>query len=266
MVAQLLLIDDSDPAIRVATLNRPEKRNALSTALIEQLRDGVRAASGAASRRVVVIRGAGPVFCAGLDLAEAADPGGAERSAHALAELYEAIVASPLVVIAAAQGAAYGGGAGLVAGADLVVAADDLHIGFPEVRRGLVAALVTCLLRRQLGDRSARELIVLGQDIDPPRAMALGLVNRISARADLDETAMKLAREVCRGAPAAIARTKRLLDDLSPRPIADDLRLALRYHLEARSSAESREGITAFREKREPDWTRRNDDAPPPGG
>ena len=91
--------------------------------------------------------------CAGLDLGEAADPASAGISAEALAALYLAICQSPLVTIAAAQGAAYGGGAGLLAACDFVVAGEDLHIGFPEVRRGLVAALVTCLVRRQLGDR-----------------------------------------------------------------------------------------------------------------
>jgi len=255
-----LLVDAADPAVTVVTLNRPDKRNALSIALIEQLTAAVREAGVDRGRRVVVLRGAGPAFCAGLDLREAADPAAAHRSADALAALYLAVARSPLVVIAAAQGAAFGGGAGLVAGADLVVAADDLQIGFPEVRRGLVAALVTCLVRRQVGDRTARELILLGQSVPAARATELGLVNRVVPSADLDAAAMALAVEACRGAPGAVARTKRLLDDLAPRPIEEDLRRALAYHLAARQSAESAEGIAAFRDRREPRWGLRPDE------
>jgi methylglutaconyl-CoA hydratase len=250
----LVLVDLSDPAVATVTLDRPDKRNALSVAMVEQLTDAIRSAAADPARRAVVLRGNGPVFCAGLDLKEAADPAIAHRSAESLAGLYLAICQSPLVVVAAAQGAAYGGGAGLVAAADLVVASEDLVVGFPEVRRGLVAALVTCLVRRQLGDRHARELILLGQDVPAARAQSLGLVNRVVAPAALDAAAAELAREVCRGAPGAIARTKRLLDDLSPRPIEEELRRALAYHLDARNSAEAAEGMKAFREKREPRW------------
>jgi methylglutaconyl-CoA hydratase len=252
--SELVLVDATDPALVVLTLNRPDKRNALSVALIEQLTATVKRAGNEPQRRVIILRGSGPVFCAGLDLTEAADPATAGRSAEALAALYLAICQSPLVTIAAAQGAAYGGGAGLLAACDFVVAAEDLHVGFPEVRRGLVAALVTCLVRRQLGDRFVRELVLLGQAVPAGRALDLGLVNRVVPSDGLLTVANGLALEVCKGAPGAIARTKRLLDDLAPRPIEEELRRALRYHLEARQSAESAEGIAAFREKREPRW------------
>ena len=254
MSAYELLQIERDGAVAIVTINRPEKRNALSIELIDCLTGAIRAAADDPRRRVVIVRGEGPGFCAGLDLNEAAIPANAERSAESLAALYETICQSPLVTIAAARGAAFGGGAGLVAACDLVVAGEDLKVGFPEVRRGLVAALVTCVLRRQLGDRAVRELILLGQMIDAHSAAALGLVNRTVPAAQVDAVAMDLAREACKGAPGAIARTKRLLDELSPRPIAEELRLALAYHLEARHSAESAEGIAAFREKREPRW------------
>jgi methylglutaconyl-CoA hydratase len=248
------LIDTSDPAIIVVTLNRPEKRNALSVTLIERLTAAIAGASSDPARRVLVLRGTDPVFCAGLDLHEASDPALADQSSHKLADLYTALCQCPLVTIAAAQGAAFGGGAGLLAACDLVVAAEDLRIGFPEVHRGLVAALVTCMVRRQLGERAVRELVLLGQSVPAPRAMSLGLVNRVVPAARLMDEATALAREACHGAPGAIARTKRLLDDLSPRPMADELRLALKYHLEARESAEAAEGVAAFLEKRPPRW------------
>lgn len=249
-----LLIDAGDPQITLLILNRPEKRNALSIELIDAVRNAVLAAADDPNRRAIIIRGNGPVFCAGLDLNEAADPARTARSAEALAAMYEAIVTSPLVTIAAAQGAAMGGGAGLVAACDFAVASEDLKLGYPEVHRGLVAALVTCLLRRQLGERQVRELILLGQSLSTEQARPLGLINHISAADHLLGDALNLARQACKGAPGAIARTKKLLAESGDVPIAEELRRALRYHLEARHSAEAAEGVAAFREKREPNW------------
>jgi methylglutaconyl-CoA hydratase len=147
-----------------------------------------------------------------------------------------------------------GGGVGLLAACDLVVAADDLRVGFPEVRRGLVAALVTALLRRQLSDRVLRELVLLGRTITAAEALSVGLANRVVPPDRLMDEAASLATQAVRGAPGAIARTKRLLDDLAARPIVDELGRALQYHLEARDAAEAAEGIAAFLEKREPRW------------
>src|SRR5687767_7170681 len=117
-----VIVDSTDPAIFRISLNRPQKRNALSVELMEQLSADVVDAASDARRRVLVLRGEGPAFCAGLDLQEASNPATTERSARALAELYKAICLSPLVTIAAAHGAAFGGGVGLLAACDLVVA------------------------------------------------------------------------------------------------------------------------------------------------
>lgn len=247
-----LLIEASDPAITLLTLNRPQRRNALNIDLMDALRDAVVAASADRARRVIILRGAGPVFCAGLDFHEATAPENAHRSSESLANLYRAICASPLVTIAAAHGAALGGGAGLIAACDFAIAADDLRLGYPEVHRGLVAAVVTCLLRRQLSDRQIRELILLGQTLTADQALALELVSRTVPATSLDDTAIQLAREVCQGAPGAIARTKELLNRLHP--IDQEIALALEVHREARNSAEAQEGIAAFLEKRPPRW------------
>lgn len=248
-----VLIDQSDPQVRVITLNRPTKRNALSIAVLESLLAAIKDATGDKTCRVMILRGAGPAFCAGLDLAEN-ETGNRERSAEALHAVYDAIVTSPVVSIAAAHGAAMGGGAGLVAACDLAVAADDLKLAFPEVRRGLVAALVTALIRRQVGDRTARELILLGRTIGAAEARDLRLVNSVTSDSNFMTAAREMARDVCAGAPGAIARTKDLLDELSPRPIVDELELAMTYHREARNSPEATEGIRAFIEKRSPRW------------
>ena len=255
----LCLIDESDPMIAVVTLNRPHKRNALNIELMSALNQAVHRAGVDRRRRALILNGAGSVFCAGLDLEEASSSAYADQSANALAELYATLCGSPLITIASPHGAAIGGGVGLVAACDLVVASDDLHIGFPEVHRGLVAALVSCLVRRQLNDRAVRELILLGRNIAASEALAMGLVNRVVPASELHSRSLELARQACKGAPGAIARTKRLLDDLAPRPISDDLQLALKIHLEARESAEAAEGIAAFREKREPRWGVRPD-------
>jgi methylglutaconyl-CoA hydratase len=249
-----LLIESPHPAVARLTLNRPAKRNALSIELIEQLRDAVRSAADEVGRRVLIIAAAGPAFCAGLDLSEAADPALADRSAHLLVEMYEAIANSPLATIAAARGAAMGGGAGIIAACDFAVVADDFRLSYPEVHRGLVAALVTCLLRRQITDRSVRELVLLGQTVNAQESLQRGLVTKVVAGEQLDHQTGEIACQVCKGAPGAIARTKRLLDDLSGRPITAELQIALRYHLEARNSAEATEGIKAFLEKRAPQW------------
>jgi methylglutaconyl-CoA hydratase len=251
MNESILLIDDADPVVVRLTLNRPEKRNALNRQLIGGVRDAVRKFSVQNGRRVILIDGAGPSFCAGLDLTEIGDPQG---TAVALMEMYEAVALSPLITIAAVHGAAMGGGAGLVAACDFAVAADDLRLAYPEVRRGLVAALVTCLLRRQIGDGAARQLALLGRELTATEALAKGLVTRVVHSSQLRQQADLLAREACRGAPGAIVRTKRLLDELAARPLSDDLRIALRHHTDARDSTEAIEGAAAFREKREPRW------------
>ena len=248
----VLLIDASHPRAVTLMLNRPDRRNALSVELIEALTRAVNDASATAGRRAIIIRGAGPSFCAGLDFREAQDAAQSHRSAQALAGLYRAVCASPLVTIAAAHGGAFGGGAGLVAACDLAIAADDLQLGYPEVKRGLVAALVTCLLRRQVAGRRLREMLLLGQTLSASEALAAGLVNRVVPAAALTATALEMAESAADGAPVAIARTKRLLDQLDG--LDADLATALDVHLQARDADEAQEGIAAFFERRSPRW------------
>jgi methylglutaconyl-CoA hydratase len=259
MAELAILVDDSDPTTTILTLNRPEKRNALSILLLEQLIEAVEYAAQDRKRRVLIIRGAGPTFCAGLDLKEASDPAKSHQSAETLAKMYHAVATSPLVTIAAAHGVAMGGGSGLISACDFVVATDDFKLSYPEVHRGLIAALVTTLLRRQLGDRQVRELTILGQTITGQKALELGVLNRVVPHPQLMETCVELARQVCLGAPGAIARTKKLLDLTAPRSVREELDRALAFHLEARESSEAKEGVAAFLEKRRPNWGDRPD-------
>ena len=137
---------------------------------------------------------------------------------------------------------------------DFVVAAARTKIGYPEVRRGLVAGLIMTFLRRQIGERNMRELLLGSELIDAERAREMGLVNRVVARDDLMSEALKFAESVLQGAPGAVKQTKRLIDELWWRSVKQDIDLALKYHMEARESAEAREGIAAFNEKRKPNW------------
>jgi len=263
-MSDVLLIDNSDPAITILSLNRPDKRNALSIELNYAIKQAIENADKDFNRRVIILRGEGPVFCAGLDLKEASDPTKAHNSAAGLGEMYQAICASPLITIAQAHGVAMGGGAGLVGACDFAVVSDEFRLAYPEVHRGLIAALVTTLLRRQLNDRQVRELVLLGQAIDANSAHELGLVNRVVPLGRLKEAGMELAREACKGAPGAIARSKTLLDDLSIRPISLELNRSMQYHLAVRSSAEAQEGVAAFLEKRAPRWGPRDPESDAP--
>ena len=194
------------------------------------------------------------MFCAGLDLDEAFLPENAERTARLVARVLRAVYHVPQVTIAAVQGAAIAGGAGLMSASDVVVAAQDARIGYPEVKRGLVAALVMTLLHRQVRERDARELLLLGELISSERARLIGLVNRVVPAEHLMEEAMSLARTALQGGPQSIAQTKKVLDELWPSAFNHELDETLLHHLSARNSSEAREGVAAFLEKRTPKW------------
>ncbi|PYJ58367.1 MAG: enoyl-CoA hydratase/isomerase family protein [Verrucomicrobia bacterium] len=250
----VVLIEKQSPQITVITLNRPERRNALTVELLTELCAAIKVASDEPQKRVVILCGAGAAFCTGLDLKEAADQTKAHATAEMVANTLIAISQTHLVTIAAVHGAAVAGGAGIMSACDFVVAAERTKIGYPEVRRGLVAGLVMTFLRRQVGERNMRELLLGSELIEVERAKAIGLVNRVVARNDLMTEALKFADSVLQGAPSAVAQTKRLIDELWWRSVKDDVDLALKYHMEARESSEAREGIAAFNEKRKPNW------------
>src|SRR5437899_5314866 len=250
----VVLIEKQSPQITVVTLNRSERRYSLTLGVLNELIAAVRVASDEPRERVLMLRGAGAAFCTGLDLKEAADLKKAQMTAELVAKTLITLAETRLVTIAAVHGAAVAGGAGIMSACDFVVAAEKTKIGYPEVRRGLVAGLVMTFLRRQVGERNMRELLLGSELIEVERAKAIGLVNRVVARNDLMTEALKFADSVLQGAPSAVAQTKRLVDELWWRSVKDDVDLALKYHMEARESAEAREGIAAFNEKRKPNW------------
>ena len=249
----LVLIEKPALQITIVTLNRPERRNALTIELLTELTAAINGLSVEPHKRIIIFRGAGAAFCTGMDLKAATS-----QNAHAMAELVAktllTLSQTRLVTIAAVHGAAVAGGAGIMSACDFVVAAEGTKIGYPEVRRGLVAGLVMTFLRRQVGERNMRELLLGSELIDVQRAKEIGLVNRVVARDDLMSEAQKFADAVLQGAPGALEQTKRLIEELWWRPVREDVDLALNYHVQARESSEAREGIAAFNEKRRPKW------------
>ncbi|MGH7176153.1 MAG: enoyl-CoA hydratase/isomerase family protein [Tepidisphaeraceae bacterium] len=256
MSQPVIIIEKTGP-VGVVTLNRPERRNALSIQLLKELCAAIESLNSSSSCRVIIIRGAGEGFCAGLDLKEASDASNQEESARSVANMLRTVHTSRLPTIAAVHGFAMAGGAGLMAACDLAVAASATKIGYPEVRRGLVPALVSTLLRHQVGERRLRELFLVAEPILAARAMEMGLINRVvpgGAKESLEE-AMNLAAQIAQGAPEALASTKGLLALLRGTAIDEHLKTALEFHEAARGSTEAAEGIMAFLEKRPPKWT-----------
>lgn len=250
----VLLIEKITPQITVLTLNRPERRNALSIELLNELAAAIKVASDEARERILILQGAGAAFCTGLDLKQAQDRTKAHATADMVARALIALSQTRLITIAAVHGAAVAGGAGIMSACDYVVAAEKTKIGYPETRRGLVAGLVMTFLRRQLRERDIRELLLGGELIDASRALEMGLVNRVVPRDEVMTEARAFADLVLQGAPHAVTQTKRLIEELWSTPVKNDVELALKHHMQARESAEAREGIAAFNEKRQPKW------------
>lgn len=252
----VVLVEKQTSQISLITLNRPERRNSLTIELMKELVAAIQGVEANTEQRLLILRGAGAAFCTGLDLNEAADLQKAHDSAEMVAKTLLTLGRTRLVTMALVQGAAIAGGAGMMAACDFVVAAEGTKIGFPEIRRGLVAGLVMTFLRRQLRERDLRELLLMAELIDANRAREIGLVNRVVPVDQLDVTAKEIAGAVLQGAPGAIENSKRLIEELWSSSVAEDIEIALRHHVQARKSDEALEGIAAFLEKRSPKWAK----------
>jgi enoyl-CoA hydratase/carnithine racemase len=209
-----LLIDNHGP-VRVLTMNRPEKRNALNQALTQALLDGLRTADGDDSVRCIVLTGAGRAFCAGADLSEFKEltPDQAalvDRRAALTMTLQGIFPQLTKPVVTAVNGAAMGGGAGLAIAGDVALMASTATLGYPEVKHGIVAAVVMANLVRNVGRKAAFELVATGEPLDAPRALALGLVNRVTAPDELMNEALAMAQKLAAVERPAMAATKAL--------------------------------------------------------
>lgn len=241
-------------AVATITLDSPANRNALSAPLRAQLLDALRTVAADAEVRVVVLAHRGPVFCSGMDLAEAAAAAPGAQGVRELPALLRAITACPQPVIARVGGPARAGGIGLLAAADIVVAAPTATFAFTEVRIGLIPAVISVPVLRRIGASVANELMLTGEVFDARRAQAIGLVTALSDDAEgLDALVDSYAERLLRGGPRALAGTKALLahehDDSAERYEA-----MLAVSAEQFASTEAREGARAFVEKRPPRW------------
>ncbi len=257
MNSPLIQIENEGPHITVLTLNRPERRNALNLPLMEELCRAVERIGGKENQRVLLIRGAGKAFCAGLDLKEAMNSktsSSSQQFAKAVARTLITVWEVPLVTIAVVQGAAVAGGAGLMSACDFAVAEEGAIFGYPEVKRGLAAAFVMNFLRRQIRERDLKELLFTGELIPAQRALEIGLLNRVVPKYLLLSTALEIANKVMQGAPGAIAGSKKAIDQPGISTIRKEFEQSLAVHMKARDSAEALEGIKAFLEKRPPNW------------
>ncbi len=229
MADELLRHDEG--AVRVLTMNRPEKMNALNTALTQALLDGLQDADRDPSVHVIVLVGAGRGFCAGADLNEfkhltADNPQAIAARGDLTMALHAAIPRMGTPVIGAINGAARGGGCGLALAPDMVLAADTATFGYPEARRGAVAAIVMANLVRQVGRKAAFELVAVGDVVSATQAQALGMVNRVVPAAGLMEATLALATQMASVSRDAMAATKRLFHRCAELPFPAALEAA----------------------------------------
>ena len=216
-----LLIEDKGN-VRIITLNRPEKRNALDTALTRDLLEALRTADAEAGMHCVVLTGAGPGFCAGADLSEfkgLKDPKAAKTRAELTMQLHLVFSKMDTPVVTAINGAAMGGGAGLAIAGDIAVMAESAKLGYPETKHGIVAAIVMANLVRQIGHKAAFELVALAEPIGARRALELGMVNRVVPDAKLMDEALALAQKLAAVSRPAMAQTKSLFHQVVDLPL-----------------------------------------------
>jgi methylglutaconyl-CoA hydratase len=248
-----------DGPVAHVVLDRPDARNAFDGPMVRELRDAVAAASARDDVRILVLAGRGAVFCAGADLEWMKEVAGFTREknlaeARGLFELFQTIDRSPKAVVACIQGAALGGGAGLAAVADIVVAEEGAQFGFTEVRLGLVPAVISPYVVRKIGVSAARELFLTGERFTAARAAAIGLVHRVVRLDEIDAAVDERVRELLHAAPGAVAAAKDLVRSVSGHPVDGVRELVCRRIAERRASDEGREGLSAFLEKRDPGW------------
>ena len=222
----MTLLVENRGAVRIFTLNRPEKRNALDTALTRELLDALKKSDLDESVGAVILTGAGPGFCAGADLGEfkgLQDPQAAEKRAELTMQLHLVFSKISKPVVTAINGAAMGGGAGLAIAGDLAVMADTAKLGYPETKHGIVAAIVLGNLVRQVGRKAAFELVSLAEPIGAERALQLGLVNRVVLHKDLLSETLKIAEQLASASRPAMAETKRLFHEVADLPLGPAL-------------------------------------------
>ncbi len=236
-------------------LNRPEKRNALNGTLVDALAEALQEAEARGDVRVIVLRGEGPDFCAGADLAELerVTAMGEEASladAQRLGALLLQMRRHPRPIVAAVHGKALAGGCGLATACDLILASAEAELGYPEVHLGFVPAMVMAILRKKLTEGRAFELVALGNRIPASEALRIGLVNRVFPAEGFVEGVDAFVREVAKRPPEALTLTKNLLYELADLSVEKGVQRGAEVNVEARQTEACRDGVRAFLAKR----------------
>jgi len=267
-----------DSEIATLTFNRPEKRNAISPQMIEELLEALNEIEHGPSR-VAIITGAGRAFCSGMDLDalqalaaqseehQAAGSGSTRggmaqpseaslKDSRRMRHMFHRIYTFPRPLIAAVNGPAIAGGCGIATLCDFTLAAPETKFGYTEVRIGFIPALVSVFLLHQIAEKSARDLLLTGRVVDASEALRIGLITEIVSADRLLDRARELAAQLIENSPTSLAYTKRLLNEFSRARIEQDLELAMKENARIRSTADFREGLAAFLEKRKAVWRR----------
>ncbi|MEY4531053.1 MAG: hypothetical protein RLZZ156_1774 [Deinococcota bacterium] len=255
---ELVLLEIKDQ-IAVLTLNRPEVRNALSTALLMALQTHLATLETNPEVRAVVLTGANNTFSSGADLENlknllSASAEMQKQDSSLIAQTLKRIYQFPKPIIAALEGAAVAGGAGLATACDLIVAADNCKIGYTEVKLGFVAAIVSVFLIRAIGEKHARELLLTGKLTSALEAQRMGLVNEVVPTGTALTRALEIAQQIAQNSQTALRTTKELLGSLYSLGLEDGLQHAAMVNAWIRGTDDLREGVTAFLEKRSPKW------------
>lgn len=249
------IIYETKDGIARITLNRPEKRNALDSELIAELKQALRSSASDAECRVVLVSGAGSDFCSGADLAaleKTAQNGVLENVADArsTAELFLMMRNHPRPIIAAVRGRALAGGCGIATACDIILAAESAQFGYPEVNIGFVAAMVMAILRRSMPEKSALELLVNGEPVSATRAYDLGLVHRVYTDAEFTTQVQAYAGRVAAKSASALMLTKRLLYNMDSISFEAALEAGVQTNAIARMTEDCRKGVERFLRKK----------------
>jgi methylglutaconyl-CoA hydratase len=253
----LLLTYDGGTA--TLTFNRPEKRNAISFQLIDELL-GALAEVEQSKAGVLILTGAGKAFCSGMDLEDLRSLTGRsgdqnKKDSETMARMFRTIYEFPKPTIAAVNGAALAGGTGIATLCDFTLAVPEAKFGYTEVKIGFIPAIVSSFLLRQVGEKQARDLLLTGRIIDADDAQRLGLVSEVVESDKLMQHARDLAAQLLQNSPASLRATKRLLSIYAATPLDAQLKIAVQENAAIRQTEDFREGLSSFLEKRRPNWT-----------